>query len=132
MDRLAVESLTAAYRNPDVLVRVHAADALRAFSAPASLQALLPMFHDPEEEVRFAAALAANDSGAAQSLPVLLESLRRSPPYRDGRRPPACVCWEMSRPCPPSWTLWPTPVEWCGSGPPLPRADWETPGRSPP
>ena len=129
VDRLAVESLTAALRDPDALVRVHAADALRAFSAPASLPALLPMLQNPEEEVRFAAALAANDLGAAQSLPVLLESLRRSPPYRDGRRPPACVCWEMPRPYPPSWTLWPIPAERCGSGPPLPWAAWETRGR---
>ena len=82
VDRLAVESLTAALRDPDALVRAHAADALRAFSAPASLPALLPMLQDPEEEVRFAAALAAGDLGAPQSLPVLLEALRSGPPHR--------------------------------------------------
>ena len=82
VDRLAVGSLTAALRDPDALVRAHAADALRAFSAPASLPALLPMLQDPEEEVRFAAALAAGDLGAPQSLPVLLEALRRGPPHR--------------------------------------------------
>ena len=82
VDRLAVESLTAALRDPDALVRSHAADALRAFSAPASLTALLPMLQDPEEEVRFATALAAGDLGAPQSLPVLLEALRHGPPCR--------------------------------------------------
>ena len=82
VDRLAVESLTAALRDPDALVRSHAADALRAFSAPASLPALLPMLQDPEEEVRFAAALAAGDMGPPQSLPVLLEALRRGTPCR--------------------------------------------------
>ena len=81
LDRLAVESLTAALRDPDALVRSHAVDALRAFSAPASLPALLPMLQDPDEEVRFAAALAADDLGAPQSLPVLLEALRRGPPH---------------------------------------------------
>ena len=82
VDRLAVKSLTAALRDPDALVRSHAADALRAFSAPASLPTLLPMLQDPEEEVRFAAAGAAGDLGAPQSLPVLLEALRRGRPYR--------------------------------------------------
>ena len=82
VDRLAVKSLTAALRDPDALVRSHAADALRLFSAPASLPALLPMLQDPEEEVRFAAALAAGDLGAPQSLPVLLEALRRGTPCR--------------------------------------------------
>ncbi|MCY4557204.1 MAG: HEAT repeat domain-containing protein [Chloroflexi bacterium] len=82
VERLAVESLTAALRDPDALVRSHAADALRAFSAPASLPSLLPMLQDPEEEVRFAAAVAAGDLGAPQSLPVLLEALRRGPPHR--------------------------------------------------
>ena len=82
VNRLAVESLTAALRDPDALVRSHAVDALRAFSAPASLPALLPMLQDPEEEVRFATALAAGDLGAPQSLPVLLEALRRGSPHR--------------------------------------------------
>ncbi len=85
VDRLAVESLTAAFRNPDALVRVHAADALQAFSAPALLPALLPMLQDPEEAVRFAAAVAAGDLGAPQSLPVLIEALRRGPPHRRGQ-----------------------------------------------
>ena len=40
------------------------------------------MLQDPEEEVRFAAALAAGDLGAPQSLPVLLEALRHGPPHR--------------------------------------------------
>ncbi len=82
VDRRAVESLTAALRDPDALVRAHAVDALRAFSAPASLSALLPMLQDPEEEVRFAAALAAGDLGAPQSLPVLPEALRRGPTHQ--------------------------------------------------
>ena len=82
VDRLAAESLTAALRDPDALVRSHAVDALRAFSAPASLPALLPMLQDPEEEVRFAAAVAAGDLGTPQSLPVLLEALRRGSPHR--------------------------------------------------
>ena len=82
VDRLAVESLTAALRDPDALVRSHAVDALRAFSAPAAVPALLPMLQDPDEEVRFAAAVAAGDLGAPQSLPVLLEALRRGPLYR--------------------------------------------------
>lgn len=79
VDRLAVESLTAALRDPDALVRAQAADALRTFSVPESLPALLPMLQDPEEEVRVAAALAAGDLGAPQSLPVLLEALRHGP-----------------------------------------------------
>ena len=82
IDRLAVESLTAALRDPDALVRAHSADALRAFSVPESLPALLPMLQDPEEEVRFAAALAAGELGAPQSLPVLLEALRHGPSHR--------------------------------------------------
>ena len=79
VDRLAVESLTAALRDPDALGRAHAADALRAFSAPASL---LPMLQDPEEEDRVAAALATGELGAPQSLPVLLEALRHGPFHR--------------------------------------------------
>ena len=82
VDRLAVESLTAALRDPDFLVRAHAADALRTFSVPEALPALLPMLQDPEAEVRVAAALAAGELGAPQSLPVLLEALRRGPPHR--------------------------------------------------
>ena len=82
VDRLAVESLTAALRDPDFLVRAHAADALRTFSVPESLPALLPMLQDREEEVRVAAALAAGELGAPQSLPVLLETLRHGPPHR--------------------------------------------------
>ena len=82
VDRLAVESLTAALRDPDFLVRAHAADALRTFSVPEALPALLPMLQDPEEEVRVAAALAAGELGAPQSLPVLLEALRHGPFHR--------------------------------------------------
>ena len=132
VDRLAVESLTAALRDPDALVRSHAVDALRAFSAPASLPALLPMLQDPDEEVRFAAALAADDLGAPQSLPVLLEALRRGPPHRRLQAAASLRVLGTPRPCLPSWTLWPTPAKRCGSGPPLPWADWETPGPSPP
>ncbi len=82
VDRLAVESLTEALRDPDFLVRAHAADALRTFSVPEALPALLPMLQDPEAEVRVAAALAAGELGAPQSLPMLLEALRRGPPHR--------------------------------------------------
>lgn len=82
VDRLAVESLTAALRDPDALVRAHAADALRTFSVPEALPALLPMLQDPEEEVRVAAAVTASDLGAPQSLPVLLEALRHGPFHR--------------------------------------------------
>ncbi len=82
VDCLAVESLTAALRDPDSLVRAHAADALRTLSVPEALPALLPMFQDPEEEVWVAAALAAGELGAPQSLPLLLEALRRGPPHR--------------------------------------------------
>lgn len=82
VDRLAVESLTAALRDPDASVRVHAADALRTLSVPESLPALFPMLQDPEEEVRVAAALAAGELGAPQSLTVLLEALRHGPSHR--------------------------------------------------
>ena len=82
VDRLAVESLTAALRDPDALVRAHAADALRTFSVSEALPALLPMLQDPEEEVRVAAALTAGGLGAPQSLPVLLEALRHGPSHR--------------------------------------------------
>ena len=70
VDRLAVESLTAALRDLDALVRIHAAAALRAFSGPASLPALLPMLQDPEEEVRFAAVHALMDALADPSRAV--------------------------------------------------------------
>ena len=89
VDRLAVESLTAALRDPDFLVRAHAADALRTFSVPESLPALLPMLQDPEEEVRVAAAVTAGDLGAPESLPVLLETLRHGPPHRRRQAAPS-------------------------------------------
>ena len=82
VDRLAVESLAAALRDPDFLVRAHAADALRTFSVSEALPALLPMLQDPEEEVRVAAAVTAGDLGAPQSLPVLLEALRHGASHR--------------------------------------------------
>ena len=82
VDRLAVESLTAALRDPDFLVRAHAADALRTFSVSEALPALLPMLQDPEEEVRIAAAVTAGDLGAPESLPVLLEALRHGASHR--------------------------------------------------
>ena len=91
VDRLAVESLTAALRDPDPLVRAHAADALRTFSVPEALPALLPMLQDPEEEVRVAAALAAGELGAPQSLPVLFETLRHGPFHRR-RQAAASLC----------------------------------------
>ncbi len=132
VDRLAVESLTEALRDPDARVRANSArslgnlrssanaaaqppdettltllrsdavilplihglldpvsevkvavaDALREFSAPTALPALLPMLQDPEEEVRIAAALTAGELGAPQSLPILLEALRHGPSHR--------------------------------------------------
>ena len=82
VDSLAVESLTAALRDPDFLARAHAADALRTFSVSEALPALLPMLQDPEEEVRVAAAVTAGDLGAPQSLPVLLEALRHGAFHR--------------------------------------------------
>ena len=91
VDRLAMESLTAALRDPDFLVRIHAADALRTFSVPEALPALLPMLQDPEKEVWVAAALTAGELGAPQSLPVLLEALRHGPSRRR-RQAAASLC----------------------------------------
>ena len=91
VDRLAVESLTAALRDPNALVRAHAADALRRFSVPEALPVLLPMLQDPEEEVRVAAAVTAGDLGAPQSLPVLFEALRHGAFHRR-RQAAASLC----------------------------------------
>ena len=70
-------------------VRTQAAAALREFSAPVVLPALLPMLQDPDEEVRGAAALAAGDLGAPESLLVLLEILRHGSRHH---RQQAAVC----------------------------------------
>ena len=69
------------------------------------------MLQDPDEQVRGAAALAAGDLGAPESLPVLLEILRYGSRHHRGQ---AAVCLRIlddTAVLPASWKLWEIPVD---------------------